>query len=407
MTQNNNNTPENKLPHNERPENDLSREEPVPPRRRAPRVFHPIPSSTAPTQTVDRQAQQQAAALTWHNPQAPGKAPHSAPLSAAQPEPAPAPKPEPESEPEWPPAAKTGPVGLKQITSVYHGFRWGAVFFAALTGLITLAIGMWFTHFITQLFAAQGLLGWLAVGLLSLLILAALVITAREILTLMRLRHLETIRRDAESALNHDDSTKAKQSCDQLKTLLADKKALAWSIDELHAHESEIMSARERLALAERSLLVPLDAEARSLIAQTAQRVSVVTAISPMAVLDVVYVGAENLRLIRHIALIYGGHPGFWGLLRLARMVFANLVIAGALSLGEDVIQQLLGQKLGAKLSARLGEGILNGALTARIGLAAVNTIRPLPFIEAEPARFRDFMKELAQNWAQKITGKG
>ena len=32
------------------------------------------------------------------------------------------------------------------------------------------------------------------------------------------------------------------------------------------------------------------------------------------------------------------------------------------------------------KLSRRFGEGVLNGALTARLGLAAMEELRPMPF---------------------------
>jgi putative membrane protein len=40
----------------------------------------------------------------------------------------------------------------------------------------------------------------------------------------------------------------------------------------------------------------------------------------------------------------------------------------------------VIGHGLAAKLSARLGEGVLNGLLSARLGLAAIEVIRPLPF---------------------------
>jgi putative membrane protein len=40
----------------------------------------------------------------------------------------------------------------------------------------------------------------------------------------------------------------------------------------------------------------------------------------------------------------------------------------------------MLGHGIAAKLSQRLGEGVLNGLLTARLGLAAIDVTRPLPF---------------------------
>jgi putative membrane protein len=40
-----------------------------------------------------------------------------------------------------------------------------------------------------------------------------------------------------------------------------------------------------------------------------------------------------------------------------------------------------------AKLSRRFGEGVVNGALTARVGVAAIEVCRPLPFVAAPRPR--------------------
>jgi putative membrane protein len=62
---------------------------------------------------------------------------------------------------------------------------------------------------------------------------------------------------------------------------------------------------------------------------------------------------------------------------------------------GDEVVSQLLGQGLAARLSARLGEGVVNGLMTARLGLAALMLIRPLPFIGAPKPDIRDFAGDL------------
>ena len=53
------------------------------------------------------------------------------------------------------------------------------------------------------------------------------------------------------------------------------------------------------------------------------------------------------------------------------------------------------GHGIAAKLSARLGEGVVNGLLTARVGIAAIEVCRPLPFVNGRPPRLADVMAEL------------
>jgi putative membrane protein len=84
--------------------------------------------------------------------------------------------------------------------------------------------------------------------------------------------------------------------------------------------------------------------------------------------------------LVRRLADLYGARPGALGVLRLLRLTIAHLAVTGGVAATDSLIQQVLGHGVAAKLSARLGEGVLNGLLTARIGLAAIEVSRPLPF---------------------------
>ena len=68
--------------------------------------------------------------------------------------------------------------------------------------------------------------------------------------------------------------------------------------------------------------------------------------------------------------------------------------MTGGLAASDALIQQILGHGIAAKLSARLGEGMLNGLLTARLGLAAIEVIRPLPFSGLSWPTLRDLMSD-------------
>ena len=141
--------------------------------------------------------------------------------------------------------------------------------------------------------------------------------------------------------------------------------------------------------------MTPLDQEAARLVARTATRVSVVTAVSPRAAVDLAFVLVAALGMIRRLAALYGGRPGMLGMVRLVRQIIAHLAVTGGIAAGDSLIQQVLGHGVAAKLSARLGEGVLNGLLTARLGLAAIEVARPLPFAALPKPALSDIAGDL------------
>ena len=54
------------------------------------------------------------------------------------------------------------------------------------------------------------------------------------------------------------------------------------------------------------------------------------------------------------------------------------------MAVGDEMLEPILGGSLLGKLSRRFGEGMVNGALTARVGVAAMEVCRPLAFSESK-----------------------
>ncbi len=264
-------------------------------------------------------------------------------------------------------------------------FTWGGIFWSALGGLATLALSMWFDQLITDLFARTPALGWFGVALLALAALALLVLGAREALAVKRQRRIATLHSALAGARAKDDRDAARRLLRELSGLYEARPETARARANVDELTREIVDGRDLIDIAERGLMHPLDEAVRREIAGAAKRVSVVTAISPRAVLDVLFVLAQSARLVRRISEIYGGRPGFLGFLRLVKSVGAHLAITGGMAVGDSIVQQILGHGIAARLSARLGEGVLNGLLTARVGLSAMAVCRPMPFA-VEPA---------------------
>ncbi|MBN9262104.1 MAG: TIGR01620 family protein [Hyphomicrobium sp.] len=276
-----------------------------------------------------------------------------------------------------------------------RGVRWGTWLLSAMGALASIAFGVWFSRFVSVAVAREDWIGWISFGLAIIILVTLLMLILRELIGFVRLRRLGKIKAVAEKALRERNVAEERETIQAIKRLLAGRAELRWHLARLDEHARDVRDPGDLMRLADRDLMLVLDGEARRLVAKAAKRVTVVTAISPAAFVSVGYVLIENLRLLRNLAGLYGGRPGFAGTARLARMVLTHIVATGSIALTDDLIGQFLGQDLLRRVSRRLGEGVFNGALTARIGAAAVEVTRPLPFIEAPPVRVRDFLGEI------------
>ncbi|MHA7873911.1 YcjF family protein [Roseivivax sp.] len=255
--------------------------------------------------------------------------------------------------------------------------RW----FWGLAGAIlvsVLSVAAW--GFVTGLIAANPILGWLMTGLFGLFLLVCLMIAVKEMSAFARLARLDRLQRKAETARSGQNLDTAREVISGLMTLYAGREDARWGRERLAERQAEVLDAEALLALGERELLAPLDARAEAEVKAAARQVAAVTALVPLAFADVAAALSANLRMIRRIAEIYGGRSGTLGAWRLTRAVFSHLVATGAVAVGDDMIEPILGGGLLARVSRRFGEGLVNGALTARVGVAAMEVCRPLPF---------------------------
>ena len=256
---------------------------------------------------------------------------------------------------------------------------WGLV--VALAGF-ALSVAAW--DFVTGMIARNQYLGYVALGLMALLIVVLLVIALREALGFVRLKRLDRVHRAAETALATGDLSVARDVTQRLMALYGARPDTEWGRANFTERQSDMFDADGLLALAETEVIVPLDAQAIKEIEAASRQVATVTAIVPLALADVFVALTANLRMIRRIAEVYGGRSGTFGNWRLTRAVFTHLVATGAVAVGDDLIGTIAGGGVMAKISRRFGEGLINGALTARVGVAAMEVCRPLPFITAK-----------------------
>ncbi len=251
---------------------------------------------------------------------------------------------------------------------------WGAVF-----ALLGMAISLAAWDFIAGLLTRNIWLGRAALGLVAVVVLVLIVVILRELIGFSRLRKLDSLR--AEAIVSRDaDRADALKTVAKLDHLYLGRPELRWARGELHSQQEDILDADALIDLAEQQLMTPLDAQARLEIEAASKQVAAATALIPLALVDVLVALSSNVSMIRRIAVVYGGRAGVFGSWRLLKGVAAHLIATGAVAIGDDMIGSMAGGGALTKLSRRFGEGVINGTLTARVGVAAMEICRPMPF---------------------------
>lgn len=258
--------------------------------------------------------------------------------------------------------------------------RLGRWFWATAGALVSFLVTLAAYNYVAGLLASAPVLGWIATVLFGAFVLILLALALREIAAFGRLRRLDTIQKAAALARAESDLPAARGVLSQLARLYGARAEMRWGLARMTDRQGDIFDADGLLGLAETDLLAPLDQAAVRQVEAAARKVATVTAIVPLALADVAIALTANLSMIRAIAEIYGGRAGVLGSWRLIRSVMTHLVATGAVAVGDDMISSIAGGGLLSKLSRRFGEGVINGALTARVGVAAIEVCRPLAF---------------------------
>ena len=253
-------------------------------------------------------------------------------------------------------------------------------FWRLLVSLVVFFLSVAAWDFVSGLVQRNQVLGWIALGLVGVFAVVCLAILVREFAALSRLRTVERLHDEAERVVADSDLTGARSLVERLNGFYAGREDTRWGRERLLEGADQAFDADTLIDMAEDRLIAPLDDMAMREVEAAARQVATVTALVPLAFADLLAALTVNLRMIRRVAEIYGGRSGTIGAWRLTQAVIAHLVATGAVAVGDDLLGSLGGGHLLGKISRRFGEGLVNGALTARVGVAAMEVCRPLPF---------------------------
>jgi putative membrane protein len=284
-------------------------------------------------------------------------------------------------EPDLPPPTGQALQSIASLATRRPSFL-ARLFWGAFLSLVLAVVSVMAWDFVIGLLGRNIWLGRVVLGLMGLFLFAALGLALREWFALARLARVDRLRHAIEAlAASPEPALAAAQKLsDRVAGLYRGREDMRWALERLAERRGEQVDGDAVLHLSEQELMPPLDAAARREVEAAARQVAMVTAVVPLALADVVTALVANLRMIRRIAEIYGGRAGLFGSWRLLKTVMVHLVATGAVAIGDDLIGSVAGGGLLSKVSRRFGEGVVNGALTARVGVAAMDVCRPMPF---------------------------
>lgn len=288
----------------------------------------------------------------------------------------------PPSPADAPPVPDDLPVARAMLAAerVVRPSGWARLGWAVLVAFAGFVASVMLWDFVANLLARNSILGAVAMALAAGVILVLTVAALREVMAYARLGRLDTLRART-TAARTAPLREARAAAAAVAALYAHRPEMSAPLARVSDQLDEVMDPDAVIDLTERHLMAPLDLAARREIELAARQVALATAFIPLALADVAAALWANLRMVRRLAAIYGGRAGSLGSWRLLRRVFSHLVATGALALSDDLISSIAGGGLLSKLSRRFGEGVVNGALTARVGVAAMEVCRPMPFV--------------------------
>ncbi len=248
---------------------------------------------------------------------------------------------------------------------------------------------------LVELFERSAWLGGGFALLLGGLTAGALGVFGREVISLARLARAEHLRQDSERLLTSEVHGQAGGLLERIERLYRDRADTGAAVARFHAQASDALNDGEQLRLFAATVLGPLDQRAYQLVRRGARDIGALTALSPLGLLDSALVLTRTLAMLRAIARLYGVRPGAATSARLLRQALLNLLAADIGELLSDAAVEATGATLLGVLSAKAGQGVMNGLLAARLGLAAMQLCRPLPFTQGQLPSLRQLRAEL------------
>jgi putative membrane protein len=256
--------------------------------------------------------------------------------------------------------------------------RPGLMAFIAIVGIVLIQA----VDYLGGLIERAPLLGWPFAVLLGVAVFTAFAALWKEVFDIRRVRRAEKLRVTGARLATSELHGEAEPFLAALDQQLEERPR-----PDIQAAAERGLNDAEIVVLYERQVLAPLDKRAYRQVLEASRDIGLLTALSPLGLLDGVLVLWRTIVMLRGIARIYGLALSPAASIRLLKNCIRNAAIAGLADAVSHAAVEHVGASLTALLSARAGQGAGNALLAGRLGLEVIRLTRPLPFIKEPQPR--------------------
>jgi putative membrane protein len=278
------------------------------------------------------------------------------------------------------------------VVATHSAWLWLAASLGGLLGLMLLVDSY---NFIVEQYDNSFILGTVFLFLIVAICGASLTLTWQAIQKIRTLRTVSSLQREGQQLITNNAYGNAKTYLNKIALFYNEDLSFRNRLDRFYISINDSHHDREICALFSKQVMRDIDQQAYQIVTKGSKETALFVMISQIALLDTILTLWRNVRMVKEIATLYGGKPGFFGSMSLMFNVIQNLIYADVSESVADGTAEIVGGSVLSVMSAQIAQGLGAGILTARLGINAMQACRPLPFMEDEKPRLKEIRREV------------
>jgi putative membrane protein len=252
-------------------------------------------------------------------------------------------------------------------------------------------------NFIAARFSNNFLIGLFFLGLFGVIIVSLARLSWAAWQDFLALKSVSNLQTEGQDLLESKNYGHAMSYINRIARFYSQRQDVKSRLERFYMTVNDSHLDSEVCTLFSNQVLKELDNKAYRLILKQARETALLVALSPRAFLSTILTLWSTIKMVRDLATLYGGRPGFISSISLIGKVFQSLIYAGISERVAESLSDILGGSLLSVVSTQLAQGLGSGILTARVGLHTMQKCRPLPFRADEQPQWQSIAREI---WA-------